>query len=73
MATTALPLEPSTHAAERLQERDLTLRAAKRAVKHGTVRPGHTPGRVVHEFEGVKAVTDDAALRLITAARRDRM
>lgn len=70
MATSALPLRHTRHSEERGQERDLTLRQAKTAVKHGRVRPGHRPGTFVHEYRGVKAVTNADADALITHARR---
>ena len=55
---------------QRGDERQLTLRESKKAVKHGNVRPGNRPGTFVHEYRGVKAVTNSDAHALITHARR---
>ena len=71
MATSALPLRHTQHSELRGEERSLTLRQAKRAVKRGKVRPGNRPGTFVHEYRGVKAVTNTEADTLITHARRD--
>ena len=71
VATSALPLQPTKHSDEQGAKRGLTLRDAKKTVKHGKVRPGNREDTMVHEYRGVKAVTNIAGTTLITHARRD--
>ena len=70
VATSDVPLRHTQHSQQRGDERQLTLRESKKAVKHGKVRPGNRPGTFVHEYRGVKAVTNADAHALITHARR---
>ena len=71
VATSSIPVETTRHAEQRMEERSIHLRELQTALKHGDVRAGNSSDTKVHEHDGVRVVTDDAASRIITAARRD--
>ena len=77
MATSAVPLHRTAHAAAQQAARAVDDREVQAALKHGVVSAGHTEDTVVHTHDtgtkrvAVVATTEDDPPRLITMFHKD--